>query len=67
MKLRPREATMAETDVTDIVWAMQKVDAFHDPSEANALLSAGAEEIKRLRAARSSLPMGPYYHPGDEA
>lgn len=60
---------MAEADVTDIVWAMQKVDAFHDPAEANALLTAGAEEIKRLRARVTIGPywMGPYWHPGDEA
>ena len=28
-------------DLTDIVTMMQKVDANHDPSEANALLTAG--------------------------
>jgi hypothetical protein len=38
-------------DLTDIVTMMLKVDANHDPSEANELLSAGAREIKRLRAA----------------
>jgi hypothetical protein len=38
-------------DLTDIVTMMLKVDANHDPSEANALLTAGAREIKRLRTA----------------
>jgi hypothetical protein len=37
-------------DLTDIVTMMQKVDANHDPSEANVLLTAGAVEIARLRA-----------------
>jgi hypothetical protein len=37
-------------DLTDIVTMMQKVDANHDPSEANALLTAGSVEIARLRA-----------------
>jgi hypothetical protein len=37
-------------DLTDIVTMMLKVDANHDPSEANELLSAGAREIERLRA-----------------
>ena len=37
-------------DLTDIATMMQKVDANHDPSEANALLTAGAAEIARLRA-----------------
>jgi hypothetical protein len=37
-------------DLTDIVTIMLKVDANHDPSEANELLSAGAREIERLRA-----------------
>lgn len=59
-------------DLTDIVTMMCKVDAFHDPSEANALLSAGAKEIIRLRSLRladdpARPPMGPYWHPGDEA
>jgi hypothetical protein len=58
------QPTPDNPDVTDIVWAMQKVDAFHDPAEANALLTAAAEEIKRLRA---RVAMGPYWHPGDEA
>lgn len=35
----------------DITAAMRKVGAVHEPSEANALLSAGAEEIERLRKA----------------
>jgi hypothetical protein len=38
-------------DLTDIVTMMLKVDANHDPSEANDLLSAGAREITRLRTA----------------
>jgi len=37
-------------DLTDIVTMMQKVDAHHEPSEANALLTAGAVEIARLRS-----------------
>ena len=41
---------MSHCDLTDIVTMMQKVDANHDPSEANALLTAGAVEIARLRA-----------------
>ena len=36
-------------DLTDIAIMMRKTDAFHDPAEANALLSAGAQEIKALR------------------
>lgn len=36
--------------LTDLVAAMRKVDAIHEPSEANALLTAGAEEIMRLRS-----------------
>ena len=60
------------SDLTDLVTMMRKVDAFHDPSEANALLTAGAEEIARLRSLRqiddpARPPMGPYYHPGDVA
>jgi ketopantoate reductase len=42
-------------DLTDIVTMMLKVDANHDPSEANDLLSAGAREIKRLRAALAEI------------
>jgi hypothetical protein len=42
-------------DLTDIVTMMLKVDANHDPSEANELLSAGAREIKRLRAALAKI------------
>ncbi len=38
------------TDMTDIVTMMRKVDAYHEPSEANALLVAGAQEIARLRS-----------------
>jgi hypothetical protein len=53
------------TDMTDIVTAMRKVDAFHDPSEANDLLTAGAQEIERLRSL-TPLPGG-YWHPGDDA
>lgn len=37
-------------NLTDIVTMMQKVDANHDPAEANALLTAGAVEIARLRS-----------------
>ena len=44
------------TDLTDIVTMMRKVDAFHDPSEANALLTAGAQEIARLRSLGRKLP-----------
>jgi hypothetical protein len=59
-------ATMS--DLTDIVVMMRKVDAFHDPAEANALLTAGALEICRLRSLLPGPPpMGPYWHPGDEA
>jgi hypothetical protein len=36
-------------DLTDIVNAMRKVDASHEPSEANDLLAEGANEIARLR------------------
>ena len=36
-------------DLTDIVTAMRKVDANHEPSEANDLLTAAAAEIERLR------------------
>ena len=36
-------------DLIDIATMMRKTDAFHDPAEANALLSAGAQEIKALR------------------
>ena len=45
-------------DLTDIVTMMLKVDANHDPSEANELLSAGAREIKRLRAALAEIAEG---------
>ena len=38
------------SDPTDLIAAMRKVDAFHEPSEANALLAAGAKEIARLGA-----------------
>lgn len=37
------------SDMTDMVTAMRKVDAMHDPAEANALLTAGVQEIERLR------------------
>jgi hypothetical protein len=37
------------TDSTDIVTAMRRTDAYYDPSEANDLLRAGAQEITRLR------------------
>jgi uncharacterized tellurite resistance protein B-like protein len=37
-------------DLTDLVSAMRKVDASHEPSEANDLLTAGVDEILRLRA-----------------
>jgi hypothetical protein len=37
-------------DHTDIVWAMRKVDAYHDPGVANALLTEAVREIERLRA-----------------
>jgi hypothetical protein len=37
------------TDLTDIVTWMRKTDACHEPAEANALLTAGAAEITRLR------------------
>lgn len=36
-------------DLTDIITAIRKVDAYHDPSEANDLLTAAAAEIERLR------------------
>jgi hypothetical protein len=49
--MNDRPSVSNTTDLTDLVTAMLKVDAVHDPSEANALLSAGAQEIKRLRAA----------------
>lgn len=39
-----------QPDLTDIVAMMRKVDAMHDPSEANDLLTAGAHEIERLRS-----------------
>ena len=42
-------------DLTDIVTMMLKVDANHDPSEANELLSAGAREIERLRTALAEI------------
>ena len=45
-------------DLTDIVTMMLKVDANHDPSEANELLSAGAREIKRLRTALAAIAEG---------
>ena len=34
----------------DICAAMRRVDAYHEPSEANDLLTAGATEIERLRS-----------------
>lgn len=37
------------TDITDIVWALRKVDAIHEASEANDLLTGAADEIDRLR------------------
>jgi hypothetical protein len=37
-------------NLTELVTMMRKVDAMHDPSEANDLLTAGAEEIDRLRS-----------------
>lgn len=50
-----RETTMTREprlpDLTDLVTWMRKVDAMHEPSEANALLTAGAAEIERLRRA----------------
>ena len=45
-------------DLTDIVTMMLKVDANHDPSEANDLLSAGAREITRLRTALAKIAEG---------
>jgi hypothetical protein len=60
-------------DLTDIVTMLRKTDAFHDPSEANALLTAAADEIARLRSSAglsdnpARLPMGPYWHPGDRS
>lgn len=38
------------TDLTDIATMLQKVDAIHDPEEANALMAAAAAEITRLRS-----------------
>ena len=40
-----------EFDLTDIVTAMRKVDANHEPSEANDLLTVAVTEIERLRRA----------------
>ena len=37
-------------DMTDVVWAMGKCDATHEPKEANDLLDGGITEIMRLRA-----------------
>ena len=37
-------------DLTDIVTMLRKVDANHEPSEANDLMTAAANEIERLRA-----------------
>ena len=45
-------------DLTDIVTMMLKVDANHDPSEANDLLSAGAREITRLRTTLAKIAEG---------
>ena len=42
-------------DMTDLVTAMRKVDAYHDPSEANDLLTAAANEIDRLRTEIAAL------------
>ena len=36
-------------DLTNIITAMRKTDAYHDPSEANDLLTAAAGEVERLR------------------
>ena len=56
------------TDLTDIVTMMRKVDACHEPSEANALLTEGAKEIERLRGLlKRDWPLpGGDWHPGDE-
>ena len=35
----------------DLIDVMRKADAVYDPDEANALLTAAADEIQRLRAA----------------
>lgn len=43
-------------DLTDIVTWLRKTDAFHDPSEANDLMSAAADEIERLRRAERLEP-----------
>ena len=50
-----------------IVAMMRKVDAFHEPSEANALLIEGAKEIEKLRALlKRDWPLpGGHWHPGD--
>ena len=36
-------------DMTDIVTAMRKVDANHEPDEANCIMTAAVAEIERLR------------------
>jgi hypothetical protein len=41
--------TQTNTDLTDIVVWMRKTDAYDEPAKANALLTAGAAEITRLR------------------
>jgi hypothetical protein len=57
------------TAMTDLAAMMRKVDAFHEPSEANALLTEGAKEIERLRALlKREWPLpGGHWHPGDQA
>ena len=59
-------------DLTDIMTTLRKTDAFHDPSEANALLTAAADEVARLRSlvrllVKSDNPTPrdtrPYWHP----
>jgi hypothetical protein len=60
---------MNQPDLTDLVTMMRRVDACHEPDEANALLTAGAQEIERLRSLGrviAGLPGGDW-HPGDEA
>lgn len=42
-------------NMTDILTAMRKVDAVHDPLEANSILTTAAQEIDQLRAENTRL------------